>query len=1625
MQWTGITCSLSNWPVGVDDCADKLECDALGWPAGLHGSSAVCGSSRIIAEFGSSDLCVREKTYAEAESLCTETGGRLCTAFELQSNEGDPEACGYASIFKWSWADTPVGACPSANQSLGMPGGAGSWFSFVPTVPGAYYEIQLRSEHALDGSSFTILGLLNAHGETVTGQAATLHYREDGAMMRWNATQMGGAVYVHVRSAAADAAYTMAAVQPPEYSWRPVPVQPTGQAGEATAFHLQMGGAVAVDLPFTFPFFGLEYRRVWVSSFGMLLFEEPRNSGAAFGGIDMTHSAIMAAAGEYDPSRNGASVMVSQLSPTELQVSWHAPLFSSEIFSDVSVVLAEQGNVALEWGRVDLSGGGSLGHGLVSHVSTESESEFTTVTINGHADVAALENVVDVVTGVFYGADPGEGLDLTGEFVYALNVGGLHGTVGDAVFTRVGDTAGVTMSTDGMSGDYFGGTVMGSGDNVNDNIEEPHFAVEVEVFEFSDPISADQSLASVMGSTLILLSFGSAISNDRTLSTVLSVVADERYRLQLMFGCKGAPTDQEGTVDVRLNSDLILDDFKWLKQTAHDGCAFIRVDLVASTDTIVIDLERVGETLDWSTILLLSALTLERIDQVPAIPQALATVGTAIRLVDDAYLQLPAMTLGSAIAVSAWVQVGTLWDGAAGITLFNSFESADCLDSDLCRNAVDGTLDRGGWFAVGNDVERGRPADLWTANIVYDQGTAGLFWEGARDEWMMVTLTVSGRELSVYSAAEQRGSALLTTRLPRMMRHNNYIGAAHRTPYQQKTGGITMGIADFRLYDRSLSSNEVSALYADPAGECCISAGLKDAYGVNDLDLSVEAMHSDAPSAVAITPSSQRNAGGDTGGETQGCVSNGAAATTPVVKLDMCGEITKISDCSGEISDGTGPYANSLDCGLQLEGFIGSTYTLSFSEFETESEVDHLRVFDGPSADAPILAELSGKTVPPPIVSTGRTLFLQFSTDDTAVAVGFRLSFRCAGTLVEYWKPSDVAVPLETAVVSSPIVQAGPSTVCLSSVLMSVQCCAEATMSCADARVTEIGLSDRSLRGIVPGAMGRLGALQTLKLHDNFLTGTLPSELTRLHLLRDLQLSHNQFAMQDRESLAAVLGGMIHLKTLDIGMSDEVPSFEKTLIQPTPPILCRVGDQCSLTLITRTIESVQLPHGGVRMGVQKADGPGSEKECSCEDHMDGSYACVFPSSWTSRQGNFDFTISHDGEEFVPLRTLVNPATGVESTENAYSNLGCVVQPMLCQQPHSFIDNDGAACLCEAGYYRNEYEGGWDCSTCIRGQEPMDHGTRCRDCPFGTYSSSGQACISCAPGEKPNLAAAAVVCERCDSDSISRVGSACTRCPAEFVADENRTACICPPGTYNATGFASGHTVQCLGDLHSEALDVVTPLRCVPCNDLSCIDCSAEVPKLQEGWAPAATEAMPSRSPWLLFQCPVQQACVNKQEQRCREGHTGMLCNVCEVGYGLEDGECQLCTGVSSSPVFLLVLAVIVFVGGVVRYAKRVHRAEASSSASSLEAQLTTDNPLGSDPYESVDKRQSLSTSTVQRTDDVYMLLRVLYQPVRILVGYVQVVSQIGTPCTRAHHFMTKSFCHPVCIFFLFTARFLR
>ena len=63
--------------------------------------------------------------------------------------------------------------------------------------------------------------------------------------------------FVHVTSAADhDASYTMTVAVPPAYSWLSVPSQ-VSQSFGAVELDIQQDGAIAVDLQFGFPFFGV------------------------------------------------------------------------------------------------------------------------------------------------------------------------------------------------------------------------------------------------------------------------------------------------------------------------------------------------------------------------------------------------------------------------------------------------------------------------------------------------------------------------------------------------------------------------------------------------------------------------------------------------------------------------------------------------------------------------------------------------------------------------------------------------------------------------------------------------------------------------------------------------------------------------------------------------------------------------------------------------------------------------------------------------------------------------------------------------------------------------------------------------------------------------------------------------------------------------------------------------------------------------------------------------------------------------------------------------------------------------------------------------------------------------
>ena len=81
----------------------EKSCDALGWSLG-SGSNDVCAQSNVAPE---ANGCSGEVPWGQADALCAESGGRLCTFAELLNNESSQSGCDYD--FELAWSSTACG----------------------------------------------------------------------------------------------------------------------------------------------------------------------------------------------------------------------------------------------------------------------------------------------------------------------------------------------------------------------------------------------------------------------------------------------------------------------------------------------------------------------------------------------------------------------------------------------------------------------------------------------------------------------------------------------------------------------------------------------------------------------------------------------------------------------------------------------------------------------------------------------------------------------------------------------------------------------------------------------------------------------------------------------------------------------------------------------------------------------------------------------------------------------------------------------------------------------------------------------------------------------------------------------------------------------------------------------------------------------------------------------------------------------------------------------------------------------------------------------------------------------------------------------------------------------------
>eukprot|EP01051_Picozoa_sp_SAG22_P026439 SAG22_NODE_8341_length_663_cov_0.726950_1_plen_172_part_10 len=69
--------------------------------------------------------------------------------------------------------------------------------------------------------------------------------------------------------------------------------------------------------------------------------------------------------------------------------------------------------------------------------------------------------------------------------------------------------------------------------------------------------------------------------------------------------------------------------------------------------------------------------------------------------------------------------------------------------------------------------------------------------------------------------------------------------------------------------------------------------------------------------------------------------------------------------------------------------------TITFTVFNTEGNYDFVNVYDGDTTDAERIARLHGSSVPGPVVGTGSTVVVQFTSDGSVTRDGFHAELTC------------------------------------------------------------------------------------------------------------------------------------------------------------------------------------------------------------------------------------------------------------------------------------------------------------------------------------------------------------------------------------------------------------------------------------------------------------------------------------------------------------------------------------------------------------------------------------------------------------------------------------------------------
>ena len=108
-------------------------------------------------------------------------------------------------------------------------------------------------------------------------------------------------------------------------------------------------------------------------------------------------------------------------------------------------------------------------------------------------------------------------------------------------------------------------------------------------------------------------------------------------------------------------------------------------------------------------------------------------------------------------------------------------------------------------------------------------------------------------------------------------------------------------------------------------------------------------------------------------------------------------DTTALTGNAGSIYDGSGPfnnYKNNSYCTWYIHPpTTNQNIILTFDEFDTEANNYVVTIYNGSSTTDPVLAKLSGSTIPQSIVSKGNEMYIVFTSNDSITGQGFLANY--------------------------------------------------------------------------------------------------------------------------------------------------------------------------------------------------------------------------------------------------------------------------------------------------------------------------------------------------------------------------------------------------------------------------------------------------------------------------------------------------------------------------------------------------------------------------------------------------------------------------------------------------------